>query len=43
MAGITQQPSMVVVRNILYGHPLTIFGNGMFNRAELYHGRTPVL
>lgn len=42
MARITQQPPPVVVRNFLYGYPFTVFSNGMFNRSELHHGRSPV-
>jgi len=41
MAGVTQQPPIVAVRDFLYGHPFTIFGNGMFNRSELSHCLAP--
>jgi hypothetical protein len=41
MAGITQQTPSVVVRDLLYGHPFTVFGDGVFNRSKLHHGTAP--
>lgn len=42
MAGITQQAPDVAVWDVPNGYPFPVFSDGVFNRFELHHDRTPV-